>query len=1305
LEVNAAHAGSSVTKATGDTTSGDTGVGISLALTIATDSALATTERNINAGGAVKFASRMTSPNEARAKASVAGGDSNKDSDSNKAKDGKDQGGGVNNQVHNQTNTADQRATSSGADKGTTGQTDGKKSDSSSGPVQVAGAAGVTVAITHSQALVPAGVTITSAKSVTVQSDNNTDAVATGDGAATTSKDGTGVGIGVAVSFAEITNTATVDDGATIVSNGLTVGAGVADRAVSISSATIDVVDYKADTIFVGMDHGLKTGDKVEYTKGTGDVAIGKLETGKEYYVIDAGDGRIKLAAEEADARSGKAIDITAPEEGKNIGEDHKLKPVTELELSFDTLMNLINPPPTIVFDPAAKHDVVDLGKSHGLNTGDEVVFQGSKDGAGNISGLANGEKYYVIRLDGNRAELAATREDAFAGKAIDIDEGKGKDQKLVDSVSSFRADAKSGASGGDTGVAGSVAVNIALLHNEAVVRDGATVTLNGGDLDLKAASVTTSVASATPRGAVAASGEDLGVGASFAVNIEIAHTRAEVEDGATLTTATGKSLGHATVDVDSHHIIETEARTGAASSKGNAIGGAVAVTFGEHHTTARLGDDVNIKLIGALDVSAEHETDMKATVDSASSGKNASIGVSVAVAIGLDTTNASVGGTVDAGGTATVLANHRSASATMANASAKGADSEDSKDDEKTAPSQFDSASADLDADTLKLTGSELKTGDEVIYRKGEGDTAIGGLEEGKHYFVHADGDQFKLYDTEEHANAGKTGEGSGLKDITSAGSGSSHSLTKQIPLTADDHSKKEVDFTTKLAGSDQAKATSAPSANGEIDQGNKDATDKGTSKDTKSETKSGEGSKIKVAAAIGVTVLDSRSTAEVEDSAKITAGGAVKISSTSEVDASTKAIGLSISQSDSESKEGEGGGDTGGDSGGGDTGGKSDTTGVAAGVSVNVGVVHNTASVGELAEIVGNGITVEAVTPASESNDIIAWGIAGAGAQQKGSSGSSTAVAGGVGVNVFDIHTDAQVADTADLQSTGAIDVIARSEVGVQNIAAAGAAAIGGSQGSGQGVGAAVAVNVILNNTTARIGENDGNLIGPDVDAAGAISVKAEAATNPLVLIMPPIVFNATDESVNKVQDTVTIDQPQLKTGDEVIYHQGREGNVAIGNVTDGAHYFVRVEGNTATTIALYDTKEHAEAGGSTFDANTGVVNVAQDTITPLTTALNPPPFETGDEVIYRKGAAENTPITGLTDGTRYFARVEADGGNKKISLYDTKAHAEAGAATFDASGTSVNRDNETISIGSATFATGDEVIYRKGTATNTE
>ena len=139
--------------------------------------------------------------------------------------------------------------------------------------------------------------------------------------------------------------------------------AGVADRAVSISSAKIDIVDYKADTIFVGPDHGLKTGDKVKYDKGiSGNNEIGGLSDDTSYYVIDAGDGRIKLATEEAKT---KAIDLTALAEGTTLGEDHSLKRETPLELSLDTVLSLINPPAPIVFDPADTHRIVDLGKTH----------------------------------------------------------------------------------------------------------------------------------------------------------------------------------------------------------------------------------------------------------------------------------------------------------------------------------------------------------------------------------------------------------------------------------------------------------------------------------------------------------------------------------------------------------------------------------------------------------------------------------------------------------------------------------------------------------------------------------------------------------------------------------------------------------------------------------------------------------------------------------------------------------------------------------------------------------------------------
>src|SRR4029079_14795179 len=137
LDASATHKGGATTTATGDTKSGDTGVGISLALTVATDSAIATTARNIDAGGAVSFRARSTSYAASRAKASVAGGEDTPA----ESKDSKDQGGGLNTTVHNQSGYADQQqsATKGAATGKSAGKTDGKTSaEGPDGQVQVA---------------------------------------------------------------------------------------------------------------------------------------------------------------------------------------------------------------------------------------------------------------------------------------------------------------------------------------------------------------------------------------------------------------------------------------------------------------------------------------------------------------------------------------------------------------------------------------------------------------------------------------------------------------------------------------------------------------------------------------------------------------------------------------------------------------------------------------------------------------------------------------------------------------------------------------------------------------------------------------------------------------------------------------------------------------------------------------------------------------------------------------------------------------------------------------------------------------
>src|SRR6267143_357335 len=274
VSLSASHKGGSETIALGDTKSGDTGVGISIAVTVALDNALASTARDVKADGAVSFDASVVSANEAHAVASVAGGQATKASTNDKS----DDKGGVNNQTHNQTKAADTRASKadSSTDTKATGKTDSKGStDTSNGAVQVAGAVGVAVAITHSEATIGDGLKIESGGALSLKAHYNTDAAASGDGAATTKPGGTGVGIGIAVDYAEANNTATIGKGAQVTANGLSMEAGMADRAVAIDTTNVDIVDSKADTIFVGAGAGLHTGDKVHYKKGTGAVVGG----------------------------------------------------------------------------------------------------------------------------------------------------------------------------------------------------------------------------------------------------------------------------------------------------------------------------------------------------------------------------------------------------------------------------------------------------------------------------------------------------------------------------------------------------------------------------------------------------------------------------------------------------------------------------------------------------------------------------------------------------------------------------------------------------------------------------------------------------------------------------------------------------------------------------------------------------------------------------------------------------------------------------------------------------------------------
>ena len=170
-------------------------------------------------------------------------------------------------------------------------------------------------------------------------------------------------------------------------------------------------VDLAANTIDLGANHGLKTGDAVVYSKGTGTV-IGVLEDGKTYYVITDGPSKVKLATTAANANKGTFIDLTTA----GTGSDQSLTPDTSkgVDNQVNAQKGLADKKAkeggTKEFDPSAKvdegADTIDLGANHGLKTGDAVVY--SKGTGTVIGGLEEGKTYYVITEGATKVKLAS---------------------------------------------------------------------------------------------------------------------------------------------------------------------------------------------------------------------------------------------------------------------------------------------------------------------------------------------------------------------------------------------------------------------------------------------------------------------------------------------------------------------------------------------------------------------------------------------------------------------------------------------------------------------------------------------------------------------------------------------------------------------------------------------------------------------------------------------------------------------------------------------------------------------------------
>ncbi|MDK9703142.1 MAG: DUF4347 domain-containing protein [Sulfuritalea sp.] len=187
---------------------------------------------------------------------------------------------------------------------------------------------------------------------------------------------------------------------------------------LTAAPVTLNAEQTVGNTIAFSGAHGLNTGDAVLYHNGGG-ASIGGLtdDYATRYYVIKVGTGTLKLAATRDDALNNNAIALT----GAGSGSGHSLV-LAAAENNFNPAASAGS---TIVF-----------AATHNFSTGDEVLYHNG--GGASIGGLIDDSttKYYVINVGANSVKLATSKANAEAGTAIGLTSvGSGTSHNLISTV------------------------------------------------------------------------------------------------------------------------------------------------------------------------------------------------------------------------------------------------------------------------------------------------------------------------------------------------------------------------------------------------------------------------------------------------------------------------------------------------------------------------------------------------------------------------------------------------------------------------------------------------------------------------------------------------------------------------------------------------------------------------------------------------------------------------------------------------------------------------------------------------------
>ncbi|MEM0925385.1 MAG: hypothetical protein AAGJ83_05055, partial [Planctomycetota bacterium] len=361
------------------------------------------------------------------------------------------------------------------------------------------------------------------------------------------------------------------------------------------------------------------------------------------------------------------------------------------------------------------------------------------------------------------------------------------------------------------------------------------------------------------------------------------------------------------------------------------------------------------------------------------------------------------------------------------------------------------------------------FETGDEVVYRAGEGNTAIGGLTSGDSYFViRVSQTEFQLADTVADAHAGSAKPIDG-----SLATGNTHTIedAAETPavVTADDG-------VVLIASTDGHAISGAVALSASRANGSSWFTGAGTAK-SKNEALGQSANGGAGAGSIATNVIVDRTYSKIE-SATVTSLANVDGLAEQRTFVLAGTGGLSFSNPGSKRS-------------GGKAVARSNSVGLVGALSINVVAQDTRAAVDGASVVAGGGVTWISESEA----DLVSLAIGVAGVA------GSAAVAGAFGVNVVAVDTIAEVTNQSGISAGGDVTVRANNDnfIGAINAAfsvlrsqtSKGRAIT--TQGGQVSIGAGIGVNVITTFDSARRG-TVAEVKNSDVATSGTIEVLAE-------------------------------------------------------------------------------------------------------------------------------------------------------------------------------------------------------------------